>query len=310
MVDADRLLATVQGQGADVAALLRDGGSVAQSLADREQALQLLARSGDRAFNAVGDQGTALAAAFRQLPGFQREATRTLNELTRFANQRTADVAAVRRELAPLSPAVQALAADAPALRTVVESTPRLARAAKSGLPALDRVLGDAPPLFEQLDPFLRSLNPALRYLASTRTELTGLIANLAAATQSATATPKSKEPVHYLRAMPVLNPAALGPLSQRPGANRANPYPNGTTLDLLNGYTSWTSSNCGRPTPYITDDPSPYLTEEQRTEIHDYAFGGKPDDPPAPACKAQAAGAAAGGSGIPGLFPLLPADR
>ena len=49
-----------------------------EGLADREQALQLLARSGDRAFNATGRQGRALAAAFRELPGFEREARLTV----------------------------------------------------------------------------------------------------------------------------------------------------------------------------------------------------------------------------------------
>ena len=80
--------------------------------------------------------------------------------------------------------------------------------------------------MLAELDPFLRSLNPALRHLADGRSELTTLIANLAAATQIATSTPGSREPLHYLRAMPVLYPAALGPQSRRPGANRANAYP------------------------------------------------------------------------------------
>lgn len=298
MVDADRLLAIVQEQSGAVQALLRDGGDVAEGLADREQALQLLARSGDQAFNATGRQGAALAAAFRELPGFEREARATLDRVTAFSEQSTPDIVALTRELAPLSPAFQQLAADAPALRAIVEATPRFSRAGRAGLPALDRLMAAAPPTLEELDPFLRSLNPALRYVGDGRSELTSLIANFAAATQTATSTPNSREPVHYLRAMPVLNPVVLGPLSRRPGASRANPYPTLASLDLVKGYASWDTAHCGNPTPFISDEPTPYIDDGQREQIKLYAFGGDPSNPPRPACRAQGT-----------TFPRLAAD-
>jgi phospholipid/cholesterol/gamma-HCH transport system substrate-binding protein len=298
MIDADRLLDVVQRQSADVQSLLRDGGEVANGLADREQSLRLLAGAGDEAFNAIGDQGESLAAAFRQLPGFEREATQAIDRLTRLARERTGQVASLRRELAPLSPALESLSADAPALRAVVEATPRLARASGRGLPALDRTLREAPPLLARLDPFLRSFNPALRYLAAGRSDLTGLVANLAAASQTATSTPNSSEPLHYLRAMPVLNPAALGPLSQRPGANRANAYPSvGAGQGAPAAYAAYDTGNCGNATPYITDEPSPWLDEAQREQIRIYAFGDRPADPPRPRCSGQ-------NGGLPRLLP------
>ena len=297
-LDADRLLSIVQGQSVDVQALLRDGGDIAEGLADRGQAIRTLASGGDRAFDATGRQGRALADAFRELPGFEREARTTLDAMTGLARSQTANVVALRGELAPLSPALTELAADAPALRTIVAATPRLSSSAQRGLPALDRVLDAAPPLLDAADPFLRSLNPALRYLASGRTELTGLIANLAAATETATSTPNSRQPVHYLRAMPVLNPAALGPLSQRPGANRENPYPDGPSLDLAKGYPVLNSGGCGNATPYITPESSPWLNDAQRDQVRLYAFADRIDDPPAPACRQQASG-----------FPRLAAD-
>lgn len=306
IVDANRLLATVEQQGADVSTLLRDGGDVAQGLGDRSAAIQLLARAGDRAFNAAGRQGAALEQAFRELPGFEQEATRTLNALTDFSQRRLADTVALRRELAPLSPGLAAVAGAAPPLRTVVERTPPLAGAGVRGLPGLDRVLRGAPDLLKQLDPFLRSLNPSLRQLRDQRSDITGAIANLAAATQSVTATPNSRQPIHYMRAMPVLNPVVLGPLSKRPGVNRANPYPDGPALDLARGYPSFDTSGCGNPTPYITDDPSPWIDDGQRDQVRLYAFGGKPGDPPRPKCVQQAAKTV---NGIPKLFPWSPPD-
>jgi phospholipid/cholesterol/gamma-HCH transport system substrate-binding protein len=291
MIDADRLLSIVQSQGQDVKALLRDGGQVASGLADREEALQLLARSGDRAFNATGRQGRALAAAFRELPGFERDARLTVERLTALAEAHTADVTALRGELAPFSPALEELSADGADLHAIVAATPALGRHGRRGLPALDRILDAAPPLLTDLDPFLRSLNPALRHISAGRGELTTLVANLAAATQTATATTASREPVHYLRAMPVLQPTALGPLSERPGASRANAYPDPSQLDLVAGYPSLETGHCGRPTPYISSDPTPLLTDLQREQIRLYAFGGDPANPPRPACQQQAGG-------------------
>jgi len=272
MVDANGLLSLVQSQDRAVRGLLADGGAIANGLADRAQAIQLLARSGDRAFNAMGRQGDALAAAFRQLPGFEREAARTVRAMTDFADSSTADVHALRSELGALSPALEQLSAHAPPLHGIVRATPPLERAARRGLPALDRVLGAAPPLLQRLDPFLRSLNPVLHQVAAGRGDITNLLANLSAATQTATATPNGKVPLHYLRAMILLAPSALGPLSKRPGSNRTALAPN--------------AGHCANPTPYITPEPSPNLTDEQRDQIFKYAFLGDPTGVPAPPCR------------------------
>jgi hypothetical protein len=145
--------------------------------------------------------------------------------------------------------------------------------------------------LLVDLDPFLRSLNPALRHVSAGRAELITLLANLAASTQTATATRASREPVHYLRAMPVLEPAALGPLSDVPGAHRANAYPDPAELDLASGYPSLDTGHCGNPTPYISAEPTALLTDIQREQIRLYAFGGDPAAPPRPACKQQSRG-------------------
>jgi ABC-type transporter Mla subunit MlaD len=297
-IDANALLATVSRQNAQVSALLADGGAVADGLANRGRAIRELFNSGQTAFSAMGREGDSLAAFFRQLPGFERDAAATLRLLTRFSNANAANVRTVRDEVAPLSPALEALASDAPALRTVVDRTPPLEQASRAGLPAVDRLLAGLPPSLQALDPFLRSFNPALRNLADARGETLAFIANLAASTQSSTATPKGDEPLHYLRAMPVLNPAALGPLSRRPGVNRANDYPAPRSITMLDGVPSFDTRACGAPTPFITDPPSPDLTDAQRVQVRDYAFGGQPESPPTPPCVVQAAG-----------FPVLTAD-
>jgi phospholipid/cholesterol/gamma-HCH transport system substrate-binding protein len=287
MVDAAGLLAVVEEQGAAVQSLLEDGGAVASGLADRAEAIQLLARSGNRAFAATGREGESLAEAFRRLPGFQREAARTVRDVAAFAHRRDTDLAVLRDELAPLSPAFEALAAAAPSLRAIVRRSPPLEAAGRRGLPDLERVLDALPPVLAALDPFLRSLNPALRYLADTRGELLHFIANLSAATQIATATPQGREPLHFLRAMPVLSPVALGPLSRRPGINRANPYPDPAAAAIAAQAPTFDTRNCANPTPQLSLEPSPNLDDAQRKKILDFAYGGDPANVPAPACRA-----------------------
>jgi phospholipid/cholesterol/gamma-HCH transport system substrate-binding protein len=297
-IDANAMLATVDRQSGAVRGLLADGGAVADALANRGRAIRELATSGRTAFDTTGREGASLAAFFRALPGFERDAAATLRALTAFSSADAANVGAVRDEVAPLSPALRALGADAPALRTVVERTPPLAGAARSGLPAVDRLLRALPQPLATLDPLLRSFNPALRYLSAGRGDVLGFVANLAAATQSSTATPNGDEPLHYLRAMPVLSPAALGPLGRRPGATRANAYPPPGAIRTLDGVRSFDTRSCGSPTPYITDPPSPDLTDAQRVQVRDYAFGGSPASPPVPPCIGQ-----------PDGFPVLTAD-
>lgn len=82
-----------------------------------------------------------------------------------------------------------------------------------------------------------------------------------------------------------------LGPLSQRPGASRANPYPVPELLDLASGFRSWDTSHCGPPTPYMVDEPSPYVHQAQRDQIRDYAFDRRPGDPPRPPSTAGCVG-------------------
>jgi phospholipid/cholesterol/gamma-HCH transport system substrate-binding protein len=305
VIDASDLLAVVQQQGSDVAGLLRNGSEVFNGLADRREAIQLLARSGDRAFNATGDEAESLKATFRELPGFERESTRTLRRLTALADARTADVRTLTTQLRPFSGALQAVASTAPALRRTVDATPPAADAASTGLPGLERLLDRTPSFLGELDPFLRSLNPALRFIGDGRGSLNSFLGNLAAATQATTIAKRSTEPLHYVRVMPVLSPIDLGPLSRRAGMNRANAYPtNGAPRDIATGLTSYDTRSCANPTPLVSPAPSPNLDDATRQQIGTYVYVPSAQNVAAPPCKAQGP--------VPGFgtsFPALKAD-
>jgi phospholipid/cholesterol/gamma-HCH transport system substrate-binding protein len=304
-VDASTLLSIVERQGGDVVRLLRDGGEVTSGLADRAQALQLLARSADTAFDATGDEAANLKATFTALPGFERESERTLRRLTALSTARTGDVRTLTGQLGPLSRALEALAADAPAVHRSVDATPPAARAGKAGLPDLQRLLDRTPPYLGDLDPFLRSLNPGLRYIGDGRDSLTSAIANLGAATQASTPGPGSSEPLHYLRVMPVLSPLDLAPLTQRPGIVRTNPYPaNGVQRPIPSGLPSYDTRSCANPTPQVSDAPSPNLDDTTRQQLDQYVYVPGRQHVAAPPCRAQGPA-----SGFGTSFPVLKAD-
>ncbi|HKE79727.1 MAG TPA: MlaD family protein, partial [Solirubrobacteraceae bacterium] len=290
-VDATALLSIVEQQGADVQALVRDGGAIAHGLADRGDALRLLARSGDVAFNATGRQAVSLRAAFQELPGFEAEARQTLQRLTRLADASTGNVRTLTGQLAPFSDALQALSTHAPALDTALSATPALANASDTGIPALERVLDRTPPFLRDLDPYLRSFNPTLRYIGNRRGDLGSFIANAAGATQGATATTKGNEPLHYLRAMPALTPIDLAPLTRRPGINRASAYPLAdAATQLLRGLQVYDDRNCSASTPAVSDKPSPYLDQQTRDQISLYAYAPDIQHLSAPPCRLQGA--------------------
>ena len=269
-------------------ALLRDGGQVASGLADREEALQLLARSGDRAFNATGRQGRG---ARRRLPRAARVRAR------RPAHGRAADGAGrgahgrrdgAARQARSLQPRARGAVGGRADLHAIVAATPALGRKGRRGLPPSTGSSTRRRPSSSTSTRSCGASTP-LRHISAGRGELTTLVANLAAATQTATATPRAASRCTTCARCRCSSRRA-GPAVERPGASRANAYPDPSQLDLLAGYLLETG-HCGRPTPYISGDPTPLLTDLQREQIRLYAFGGGPANPPRPACKQQAGG-------------------
>ena len=55
-------------------------------------------------------------------------------------------------------------------------------------------------PALGQLDPFTRSLNPFLGYIADYLPELDAFVGNIAASTQASFVTGAKQLPLHYLR--------------------------------------------------------------------------------------------------------------
>ena len=66
-------------------ALIHNTGVVFNALASRDHQLEGLIVNGEHTFKAAAEGSQAFAAAFRALPGFERNSRKALKELDRFA---------------------------------------------------------------------------------------------------------------------------------------------------------------------------------------------------------------------------------
>ena len=114
----------------------------------------------------------------------------------------------------------------APQFRALFERLGPTVTASRRGLPALDQVLGQIPPVLGAFEPFSRNANPMVRYIGQYRREITGFFANVTAASQSHDVQlPRTPNEVHYLRTSQTLTPEALAFYSRALGINRDDAY-------------------------------------------------------------------------------------
>jgi phospholipid/cholesterol/gamma-HCH transport system substrate-binding protein len=312
--DANRLLRVLDTQQGAVQQLVRGTGDVFGALSERRGQLQGLIRNSGTVFHTTAVRNRDLEAAFRALPTFLTESRLTLNRLESFS--RNADPL-----ITQLHPAARALSADlkpiakvAPDFRGFFTGLRKTEIRARTGLPALQKLLNtDLPPLLNQLVPFTRQLNPIVAMIGRYQTDVTGLLGNVATATQ-AQANTESNTQGHYIRSSAPLYPEALGMFGPTPASehrltySRANPYiaPN-SALNVINGLLTFDTRPCSSP-PGVTVGLGPdasytgstdfsnratFDTAQQLLdEIKSTAFRDQTDSSsiPAPACVKQPA--------------------
>jgi len=229
-----------------------------------------------------------LEEAFRALPTFELESTRTVRRLTQFAHATNPLVTQLRPAARQLSPTLIQLNKLAPDLKSLFTNINPLVDASKKGLPATDKFLKELPPLLAAFDPVLRQVNPILDGLGNYKSELTAFFANTAAATGAYTI-PKPGVQLHYLRTMNPINPENFAVYPIRIGTNRPNPYNFPRSFDNLpQGMNSYETRQCGRGDPVIDNTNTAILPVELQDNIQKYAFGPVGQPVAAPPCKQQ----------------------
>lgn len=172
-----------------VAGLLDDGARVMQALADRGAALRVLARRGRATARAVSGRARALRATLRELPATltqTRSATRRLGALSLVAAPVLDDLAGALDELVPVTRRLPAAARRA---RDAVTQLGPFSRASPPMLSALARFAPPAVGALPRVNAALRQLRPILAYLEPYDSELGAFFANLRSGTNTRDAT-------------------------------------------------------------------------------------------------------------------------
>ncbi len=298
--DTDRLLEVLNEQQPAVRQLVNNTGAVFNALSERTSALTGLIRNSNTVFGTLADRNEQLAATWRAFPTFQHESILTLNRVNRFAKTTNPVITQLRPVARQLSPTLQSLGRLAPSFRQFFVDLGPLITASRTGLPAFQHFLRDLRPALGQLDPFTRSLNPFLMYVAQYLPELDGFVGNIVGATQavSGNSDPALKNTfAHYLRTAPVLSPEGLGLTPRRLATSRSNPYRTpGSLSDLATGLSTFEDRQCTsgvRPNPILPANLADIIGgiyPEAAQQIFDLVFKDNPQNVPAPACRVQGA--------------------
>lgn len=301
------LTRTLDAQDAAVRKVVAATGDVFDAISRREGDLSGLITETERLFGVTAERNRELQQLFRELPRFERESSRTLPLLTSFGKR----AEPVMRQLQPaateLEPTFDAVDRLSPEFEGFFTKLGPTVDASKEGLPGLQQVLTDIPPLLDKFQPFLRNANPMVGYIGEHRREVTAFFGNVVGASQGYNLPDvfegKPQGPIHYLRAGQTLTPESLA-FQPRPfGSSRQNAYPQPGQLDeLAAGLPSLSATPCvnGTPAP-----PTSSIPETLTPLVQENVFRTPGRDVARPACKEQGPYP---GSGT--KFPQLRADK
>jgi ABC-type transporter Mla subunit MlaD len=225
-----------------VSSLVRDTGTVFQTIGDRRASIQELVRSGNLALSATAGRAAALTATVRATPPFLRELRATSTAVERTV-RRAGPAVHEFRPLAPrFAPTLRAVRRASPELLRLLTGFDRLTPVARRGLLASARFTRSLIPLVEALAPAAAQVTPVVSYLSFYRKELVATMANTSSALGAGG--PGATGPqVGYVRTLLPLGPETYTGQSKRVTTNRHNAYrAPGTLTDLARGLPA---SNC-----------------------------------------------------------------
>jgi phospholipid/cholesterol/gamma-HCH transport system substrate-binding protein len=250
--DANRVLRVLDTQENAVKGLVNNTGVVFEALSERRGQLRGLIENAGTVFATTARRNQDLRETFRALPTFLDESRLTLNRLDSFAANANPLITQLHPAARELSKTLRQVARVTPDFRGFFAGLRKLEKRSLTGLPALRRLLDDdLPPLLVQIQPFTQQLGPLVETLGRYRREVTGLLANAAAASNAVvSATETGGQVTHYLRTAAPLLPESLAAFpNQRLTVNRNNAYPApGSALDVAGGLQSFETGDCPSP--------------------------------------------------------------
>jgi phospholipid/cholesterol/gamma-HCH transport system substrate-binding protein len=208
--------------------LVRDSGRVFDAISRENGQLRGLVTNGDATFSALASRDEELAQTFQILPTFLRETRSTVRRLESFARNTDPLVRDLGAPVDDLAPTLRDLGDLSPDLTRLFRDIDPLVDASETGVPAADRLLDGAQPLFEATHQFMPELNPVLSYLAYSQEKVAQFItvgsAALAGNGEGGYLGAGTAE--HYLPQIAIIDGRSLTRRTGRPPFERANAYP------------------------------------------------------------------------------------
>jgi phospholipid/cholesterol/gamma-HCH transport system substrate-binding protein len=207
--------------------VFRDTGRVFTAVSREDGQLRGLITGGEATFGALASRDDALAETFQVLPTFLRETRTTVRRLEDFARNTDPLVRDLREPARDLAPTLRDLGDLSPDLEKLFHDIDPLVRASERGVPAAERFLRGAEPVFEATHVFMPELNPILSYLSFAQGQLAQFItvggAALAGNGEGGYEGRGGVE--HYLPQIAIIDGRSFGHRPSRPPWERANSY-------------------------------------------------------------------------------------
>jgi virulence factor Mce-like protein len=208
--------------------LVRNTGITLNALTERRGQLRELIGNANGFFEALASRNDKLAETIAIFPTFLDESRLTLNRLRAFAN----NTHPLIRDLIPvaiqLRPTLRDLGALAPDLKNVFRKLDPIITESERNLPAAERFLRGAKPLFPALHTYLPELNPFLSFLNYQQETVSNFIHSAAGSLNGKMpALSPNEGPRHYLRQYSISNTRGVQlSTTTIPTYDRGNSYP------------------------------------------------------------------------------------
>lgn len=275
----DEILIELHAQSRAVSETIRGTGDFFSALSERDGQLARLIAESNRLFQVTAARNREFAAIWEELPRFSRESRLTLPRLTRFAENARPVVRQLQPAARAMGPAFAALQELSPEFESFFEGLGPTITASRRGVPALESLMEDFPPLLADFEPFLRNFNPLIETLWRNRRDVTSFFGNVTASSlgrqqQLIERNPPRSDRIHYLRVTSPLSPQGLSYYPRRLGQTRANAYIGPDGLEHLpEGLRMFDTRSCenGDPAPPAGDTP-------ELEELRAFVFRTDPD--------------------------------
>jgi phospholipid/cholesterol/gamma-HCH transport system substrate-binding protein len=210
--DANKLLRVLDTQEDAVQQFVKNTGVVFGALSERQGQLRGLVQNSSTVFATTADRNEQIEETFRALPTFLDESTKTLNRLETFSRDTNPLILQLRPAGKELSKVLRQTARVAPDFKGFFVGFRKLAKRARTGLPALQAILStDLPPVLTQFSPFLQQVTPIITAATRYKREITSFLGNVTGITQASIPQPETNNvAAHYLRVTNPLSPEAF----------------------------------------------------------------------------------------------------